>query len=103
MGSIHYSFLWIFRAKEITSVQLAWSNVSVVDRYTPTALRISLEKSKTDQLQNGLDMHAGRTDSPLCPVGAGLDYMAACGSNQGTFFRFSNGHPLTKSKFTQEI
>ena len=29
--------------------------------------------------------------------------MATCGSNSGPFFRFSNGDPLTKSKFTKEV
>ena len=42
-------------------------------------------------------------EAPLCPVGPGLDYMTARGSNPGPFFRFPNGDPLTKSKFTQEV
>ena len=77
--------------------------MSVDNRHSPTALRISLKKSKTDQLGNGVDVYVGKVDSPLCPVGAGLDYMATRGSNSGPFFRFSNGDPLTKSKFTKEV
>lgn len=48
-------------------------------------------------------MYVGRSDSPLNPVGVGLEYMAARGSNPSSFFRFSNGDPLTISKFTQEV
>jgi len=32
-----------------------------------------------------------------------VDYMAVRGSDPGPFFRFRNGEPLTKSKFTQEV
>ena len=49
------------------------------DAHTPTSLRIKLKKSKTDQLGNGVDVYVGRINSPLCPVGAGLDYMAVRG------------------------
>ena len=63
---------------------------------TPTTtLRIRLKTSTTDQLGNGVNVYVGRTDSPLCPVGAGLDYMTARGSEPGPLFRFSDGSPLT--------
>jgi len=70
---------------------------------SPTQLRIKLKKSKTEQLGESVDVYVGKTDSPLCPVGAELDYMAARGWNPGPFFKFTNGQPLTKSRFTQEI
>ena len=50
-----------------------------------------------------MDVYVGRINSPLCPVGAGLDYMAVRGPDPGPFFRFANGSPLTKSKFTQPV
>ena len=84
-------------------MHLAWGDVPVDDTNSPTTLRIRLKKSKTDQVGNGVDVYVGRTDSLLCPVGAGLDYMAAHGSEPGSFFRFSDGSPLTKSKFTQLV
>ena len=79
--------------------------MSVDNRHSPIVLRISLKKSKTDQLGNGVDVYVGKVYSPLCicPVGAGLDYMATRGLNSGPFFRFSNGHPVTKSKFKKEV
>ena len=39
----------------------------------------------------------------LCPVAAVLSFMASRGSGEGPFFRFSNGQPLTKGKFTDHI
>ena len=71
--------------------------MSVDNRHSPTAVRISLKKSK---LSNGVDVYVGKIDSTICPVGAELDYTATRGPNSGPFFRFSNGDPLTKSKFT---
>ena len=57
------------------NVSLAWGDVSVDDKHSPTALRNSLKKSKTDQLGNGVDVYVRRIDSPLYPVGAGSDYI----------------------------
>ena len=45
-------------------------DVSVGNTHFPTSLRLRLRKSKTDQLGNGVDVYVGRTDSPLCLVGA---------------------------------
>jgi len=45
-------------------------------------------------------VYVGKKDTQLCPVGAGLDYMAM---DPGPFFRFLNGELLTKSKFTQKV
>ena len=39
----------------------------------------------------------------LCPVAAVLSFIASRGSGEGPFFRFSNGQPLTKGKFTDHI
>ena len=93
-------FFGFFRSGEITvpsttsfqqRVHLAWGDVSVDNAHTPTSLRIKLKKSKTDQLRNGVDVYVGRINSPLCPVAAGLDYMAVHGPDPGPFFRFTNG------------
>ena len=51
----------------------------------------------TDQLGEGVYVYVGMTDSPLCPSGAGLAYMAAY------HFKFTNGQPLTTSKFTKNM
>ena len=105
-------FFGFFRSGEITvpsitsfnpSTHLAWGDVSVDNIDSPTALCIRLKKSKTDQLGEGVNVYVGKTDTQLCPVGAGLDYMAVRGSDPGPFFSFLNGEPLNMSKFTQEV
>ena len=69
----------------------------------PTMLKVHLRKSKTDQLKKGVDVYIGKINGLLCPVGAGVEYMSTRGSDLGPFFKFSNGQPLTKSRFTQHV
>ena len=45
----------------------------------------------------------GRTGCQLCHVAATLAYMASWGSQEGDFFQFKTGQPLTKAKFTQHV
>ena len=105
-------FFGFFRSGEITvpsvnsfnpSIHLAWGDVSIDNVAAPSVLKIHLKKSKTDQLKKGVDIYIGTSNCPLCPVRAGVDYMAVRGSAPGPFFQFSNGQPLTKSKFTQHV
>ena len=109
LSCYYYLFFWIFQSEKTTvpsttsfnpNIHLTWSDVSVDNVHF---LRVKLKKSKTNQLGNGTDVYVGRTDSPLCPVGAGLDYMAAHGSDPGPFIRFSDESPLTKSKLTAQV
>ena len=69
----------------------------------PTALQVSLKRSKCDQFGQGVKVYVGRTNGDICPVAAVLAYMAARGSLEGPFFCFANGQPLTKSKFTDQV
>jgi len=84
-----FDFFWSgeITVPSITSfnpaVHLAWGDVSVDNIDNPTTLCIKLKKSKTDQFGDGVNVYVGKTDSQLCPVGAGLDYMAVCGSDPG--------------------
>ena len=47
-------------------------------------------------------MFVGRTENELCPVSAILAYTELRGSTAGPFFRFQDGEPLTKAKFTEK-
>jgi len=111
-AAVTICFFGFFCSGEITvppiksfnsAIHLSWGDVLMDNLSSPTLLRIKLRRSKTDQLGEGVYMYVGKTDSPLCPVGAGLDYMAALGWNPGPFFKFTNGQPLTKPRFTQEV
>ena len=105
-------FFGFFRAGEITlpslnafdsGKHLSWGDIAVDSLEAPTMLKIRLKKSKTDQLGNGADVFVGKTGCALCPVAGVLAYMAVRGDEEGPFFKFDNGQPLTKSKFTQRI
>ena len=105
-------FFGFFRSGEITvpslnsfdpSTHLGWGDVSLDNVLDPTMLKVHLRKSKTDQLKKGVDVYIGKINGSLCPVGAGVEYMSTRGSDLGPFFKFSNGQPLTKSRFTQHV
>ena len=48
-------------------------------------------------------MYVGRTGCPLCPVAAVTAYMVQRGPSGGPFFRFADGAPLTKARFTERV
>ena len=105
-------FFGFFRAGEITvpsqnsfdsKRHLSWGDVAVDNPMHPTMLRVKLKCSKTDQFGKGVEVYVGRTGCLLCPVAATLAYMASRGSQEGAFFQFKTGQPLTKAKFTQHV
>ena len=105
-------FFGFFRAGELTipnlsaydkSIHLSWGDVTVDNTLQPRMLKVTLKRSKTDQLGKGVDVFIGKTDCPLCPIAAVLAYMVARGSHHGPFFKFADGRALTKPKFTHHI
>ena len=105
-------FFGFFRSGEITlqsttsfnpATHLAWGDVAVDSRQTPTMLKVHLKRSKSDQLGKGVDVFIGHTSNPLCPVSAVLSYIMVRGTAAGPFFQSSTGTPLTKSYFISEV
>ena len=105
-------FFGFFRAGEITvpsqsgfdrARYLAWSDVSVDSRIHPSVLQIHLKVFKCDQFGRGVAVYVGRTNDQLCPVAAGLAYMACGVSTPGPFFRFGDGSLLTKKLFILRV
>ena len=99
-------FFGFFRAVEITvpsastfdqRVHLAWGDVSISD--DGRALRVRLKRSKTDQFMRGVEVFIGATGNDVCPIAATREYVARRGTQQGAFFRFADGTPLTKPRF----
>ena len=82
---------------------ITWGDVAVNDPHSPDTLKVSVKRSKTDQLGRGVDVYVGKTGCYLCPVTAVLAYMARRGNVPGPFFKFDNGQALTKSTFTQRV
>ena len=105
-------FFGFFRSGEITipsttgfnpKPHLAWGDVTLDSTQSPTLLKIHLKRSKTDQFGQGVDIYVGRTGCPLCPVAAVTAYMVQRGREGGPFFRFADGAPLTKARFTEQV
>ena len=105
-------FFGFFRSGEITTPtlstfeankHLAWGDVAVDSPSNPQNLKVRLKFSKTDQLGRGVDIIVGKTGCLICPLAAVVAYMTTRGPSPGPFFRFRDGRPLTKSKFTSLI
>ena len=103
------SFFGFFRAEEITTTRvtsfnpatdLAWGDVTIDNGSSPQILQVYLKRSKTDQARKGAHIYIGKTGGELCPVLATLTYMASRGPKPGPFFKFKDGKPLTKAKFS---
>ncbi len=105
-------FFGFFRAGEITipscttfdqDRHLAWGDVTVDDLSNPRVLKVKLKASKTDQFGKGVDVFIGSSGSSLCPVMAALAYSHQRECGWPVFFRFKDGKPLTKARFTEVI
>ena len=103
-------FFWLLLGRENHSPlksgfdrahHLAWSDVSVDSRIHPSVLRIHLNVSKCNQF--GRAVYVGQTNDQICPVAAGLVYMACRGSTLGLFCRFGDGSFLTKRLFILKV
>ena len=82
---------------------LSWGDVAT-DSYTnPTMVQFHLKVSKCDQFGSGSDVVVGRTNSPLCPVSALLQYIEKRGDQPGAFFLDSTHSIITKPRFVARI
>ncbi len=106
------AFFGFFRIGELTTpsdnsfdprVHLSFGELAIVNPQNPSAVRIHLKQSKTDQLRKGIDVFVGRTNDDLCPVAAMLAYVAVRGGGPGPLFRFRNGKPLTRDRFVTRV
>ena len=105
-------FFGFFRSGELTvqtinsfdpARHLSWGDVTIDDMSSPSVIRVFLKQSKCDQLARGAEVFVGRTNTSICPVAAILAYIVSRGTNEGPFFRLSNGNPLTKHVFITRV
>ena len=105
-------FFGFLRSGEITvlnrsdydpNAHLSFCDLAVDDQEHPTMLQLNLKSSKTDPFRKGVQIVTGRTGDDLCPVAATLAYLAIRGGNQGPFFQFKDGSPLTRSAFVRMV
>lgn len=105
-------FFGFLRSGEITipdassydpSVHLNFNDIAADIPQSPNKLKIRIKASKTDPFRQGVNIFIGKTNNSLCPVSALLNYLIMRGTAPGLLFRFKNGSPLTKSKFTAKF
>ena len=108
MGRSHCVLLRVFPLRQITvpsrntynsRVHLSWGDVTVDSHSSPSIVRVHLKWSKCEQFGRGVDVFIGCTYDDICPMVALLTYMAQRGQQEGPFFRFRDGFPLTKARF----
>ena len=85
------------------TVHLSMQDVAPDDPRNPSLLQIRVKQSKTDPSRKGISLYVGRTFSVLCQVAALLDYLVARGRAPGPLFKFSDGRPLTRSRFSVSV
>ena len=81
------------------TVHLSMHDVALDDPRNPSLLQ--------DQtVQDGpirISLYVGGTFSVLCPVAALLDCLVVRGRAPGPLFKFSDGRPLTRSRFAESV
>ena len=105
-------FFGFLRSGEITipdasaydpSVHLNFNDIAADNPNSPKILRIRIKASKNDPFRQGVNIHIGRADNPLCPVSALLNYFIVRDTAPSLLFHFNDNTPLTKSRFTAKF
>ena len=83
------------------SVHLARSDVAVDSLVNPSWISVVIKRSKTDPFRNGVTLYLGKTGDALCPVATMLAYLTIRQRRDGPLFLFSDGSPLTRTRFVE--
>ena len=111
-AAANFCFFDFFRSGEITvpteksvdhTEHLVWGNIAIDNTEDPQSFKVHLRRSKVYQLQKGVDAYIGKTDCPLCPVVAIMQYIAVRGPKVSPFFQFQDERSLTKALFTSTV
>ncbi len=79
-------------------------DVSLDSRQSPSRLSVRLRRSKADPFGRGVTIYLGRTYHAVCPVTAGLSYLAVRrGPTMAPLFMFSDGSPLGRDKLVSAV
>lgn len=111
-AAVTLCFFGFLRSGEITvssdnaydeSSHLSFRDITVDNFQNPQMLKVRIKASKTDPFRVGTDIFVGKTGNNLCPVSAVLQYMVRRGSAAGPFFRFMDGHPLSRTRLVAKV
>ena len=83
-------------------VHLSIRDVAVDCKAAPTMISL-LRRTKTDQARKGVKIVLRKTGRELCPVKALLEFLEVRGMDPGPLFRLSDGQPLTRQRFVEEV
>lgn len=77
------------------------SDLAVDSHSSPSIVKVTLRRAKTDPFGKGVDIYFGKTNSPICPVAGLLNYMAIRpkGNSSGPLLVHADGSPLTRDQF----
>ena len=114
---INASMLWaacclgyfgFMRAGEFTSDSreppaIRASDVAIDSHTSPSVVRIHLRRAKTDPFGKGVFIYLVRTQLPLCPVVAVLNYLVVRPPGEGPLFIHRDGTPLTRGSFVKGV
>lgn len=80
---------------------LSLEDIAIDNRDNPQVIQVRLKQSKTDPFRKGVNIFLGATGNAICPVKGLLPYLALRRPNtKGPLFVLSNGHSLTRSRFS---
>ena len=105
-------FFGFLRAGEFTvpspeaydpEVHLNLGDLALDSHTHPTLVRLKIKQSKTDPFRQGVDVFLGRTDTPLCPVEALIQYLGVRSPTPGPLFVLSTGSPLSRSHLVANL
>ena len=83
------------------SVNLAWGDVALHSRLSPSMVKIHLKRSKCNQFGRGVDVIVGKTDS--LTVATMMAYITSRQGDPGPFIITEQREPVTKAWFVQQI
>ena len=101
----YYGFM---RAGEFTtadpsSPSICVSDAAVDSHVSPTMVRITLRRAKTDPFGKGVNIFMGATGTATCPVVALLHYLAVRPKGDGPLFIHSDGSALSRDQFVRMV
>lgn len=81
------------------------ADLAVDSHESPTLVKVTLRRAKTDPFGKGVDIYFGRTSTPICPVIGLLNYMAVRpkGDNSSPLLIHADGSPLTREQFVRMV
>ena len=93
-----------FTCTDLTSPpSICAADIAVDSHDTPSVVKVRLRRAKTDPFGQGVSIFMGKTNTPLCPVAAILNYLVARPPGEGPLLVHSNSSPLTRDQFVRMV